>query len=179
MRMLYRLRQKNQRWRRYDRFLVQENRWRAQRYGCGGGLIDFGRGEIVGLHELIDELQEVLAADLAAEAGVAKEAREDSTGGGEEHTEGEDARGDDERGHLPRRDLDAHRSAAQGDPARPGRDLVLSLQRGRARAARHLQPRRRGPHGPQHGGSDRHRAAPPSPLRPSERSTPHSAGWLG
>ncbi len=47
MRMLWRLRVKNQRWRIYDRFLIGENRWRAQRYGVTEGLVDFGRGEIV------------------------------------------------------------------------------------------------------------------------------------
>ena len=46
-RMLYRLRRDNQRWRQYDRFLIAENRWRAQRYGVDEGLVDFGRGEIV------------------------------------------------------------------------------------------------------------------------------------
>ena len=42
MRALWRLRTSNRRWRRYDRFLLEENRWRAQRYGASGGLIDFG-----------------------------------------------------------------------------------------------------------------------------------------
>ncbi|MCL4169712.1 UNVERIFIED_CONTAM: hypothetical protein GTU68_042856, partial [Idotea baltica] len=32
-RMLYGLRRENKRWREYDRFLIEENRWRAQRYG--------------------------------------------------------------------------------------------------------------------------------------------------
>lgn len=56
MRMLWRLRVRNQRWRRYDPFLIRENRWRAQRYGVSDGLIDFGRGEIVPMAELNDEL---------------------------------------------------------------------------------------------------------------------------
>ena len=67
-RMLYRLRRKNQRWRRYDNFLVAENRWRAQRYGINEGLIDFGRGEIVPFADLLDELIELVAQD----AGVLK-----------------------------------------------------------------------------------------------------------
>lgn len=62
-RMLMRLRQKNQRWRVYDRFLVNENRWRAQRYGLSEGLIDFGRGAIVSVGELVDELIEMLEED--------------------------------------------------------------------------------------------------------------------
>ncbi|MDO6730365.1 carboxylate-amine ligase [Marinovum sp. 2_MG-2023] len=65
-RMLWRLRTRNQRWRIYDRFLIAENRWRAQRYGVEEGLIDFGRGEIVPMVELIDELIELLAEDAEA-----------------------------------------------------------------------------------------------------------------
>ena len=47
LRMLYRLRRRNQRWRIYPRMLVDENRWRAQRYGLDAGLVDFGRGAVV------------------------------------------------------------------------------------------------------------------------------------
>ena len=63
MRMLWRLRVKNQRWRIYDQFLVGENRWRAQRYGMSEGLIDFGRGEVVPFSDLLDEMIELLAED--------------------------------------------------------------------------------------------------------------------
>ena len=66
MRMLWRLRVQNQRWRIYDYFLVGENRWRAQRYGMSEGLIDFGRGEVVGFKELLDELIGLLAEDADA-----------------------------------------------------------------------------------------------------------------
>jgi carboxylate-amine ligase len=62
-RMLWRLRIKNQRWRQYDSFLVQENRWRAQRYGISKGLIDFGRGEIVPFADLFDELLDLVEED--------------------------------------------------------------------------------------------------------------------
>ena len=65
-RMLWRLRTRNQRWRIYDRFLISENRWRAQRYGIEEGLIDFGRGEIVPMAELVEELLELVAEDAAA-----------------------------------------------------------------------------------------------------------------
>lgn len=54
--LLYSLRTKNMAWRRYDRFLVQENRWRAQRYGMTEGLIDFGIGEVVPFADLAEEL---------------------------------------------------------------------------------------------------------------------------
>ncbi|SLN17486.1 carboxylate-amine ligase [Roseisalinus antarcticus] len=65
-RMLWRLRLRNQRWRRYDNFLIAENRWRAQRYGIGGGLIDFGRGEIIPVPALLEELFELVAEDAEA-----------------------------------------------------------------------------------------------------------------
>ncbi|MEL6958548.1 MAG: carboxylate-amine ligase [Pseudomonadota bacterium] len=69
-RMLWRLKQRNQRWRRYDSFLVQENRWRAQRYGIGEGLIDFGRGEIVPFADLFDELVDLVDEDAGILQGA-------------------------------------------------------------------------------------------------------------
>ncbi|WP_306152623.1 carboxylate-amine ligase [Roseovarius sp. MMSF_3281] len=62
-RMLWRLAVKNQRWRIYDRFLIAENRWRAQRYGVREGLIDFGLGEIIPMAGLVEELIELLQDD--------------------------------------------------------------------------------------------------------------------
>ncbi|MGY6549656.1 MAG: carboxylate-amine ligase [Roseinatronobacter sp.] len=62
-RMLVELRRRNQRWRIYDRFLIAENRWRAQRYGPREGLLDFGRGEVVPMADLTCELIELLEAD--------------------------------------------------------------------------------------------------------------------
>ena len=56
LRLLYRLRRSNQRWRRYPRLLIEENRWRAHRFGMDEGLIDFGRGEVVPYPNLIDEI---------------------------------------------------------------------------------------------------------------------------
>lgn len=56
LRMLWRLRRANQRWRRYARMLIDENRWRAQRYGLDEGLVDFGRGEIVPYADLLEEI---------------------------------------------------------------------------------------------------------------------------
>ena len=54
--MLWRLKRNNQRWRGYANMLVQENKWRAQRYGSDEGLIDFGRGEIVPYADLLEEI---------------------------------------------------------------------------------------------------------------------------
>jgi carboxylate-amine ligase len=61
--MLVRLRRNNQRWRVYSNMLVQENRWRAQRYGFDEGLVDFGRGELVPYPELLEEVLDLVAED--------------------------------------------------------------------------------------------------------------------
>lgn len=66
LRMLHRLRMKNQRWRRYSPMLLQENRWRAHRYGIDEGLIDFGRGEIIPYPQLLDEMMEIIEDDAKA-----------------------------------------------------------------------------------------------------------------
>ena len=61
--MLYRLRRDNQRWRLYSNMLVQENRWRAQRYGFDKGLVDFGKGRIVDYPDLLEEIIELVRED--------------------------------------------------------------------------------------------------------------------
>jgi carboxylate-amine ligase len=61
--MLYRLRTENQRWRIYPPCLVMENRWRAQRYGVQGKLVDFGLGELVPYRDLLDELLDMVRED--------------------------------------------------------------------------------------------------------------------
>ena len=63
LRMLHRLRRSNQRWRRYSAMLVNENRWRAQRYGLDEGLVDFGKGEIVPVPALVEEIIELVSPD--------------------------------------------------------------------------------------------------------------------
>jgi glutamate---cysteine ligase / carboxylate-amine ligase len=74
MRMLYRLRRSNQKWRNYPGFLIEENLWRAQRYGVQDRLFDFGKGKLVPFAALIDELLDLIAED-AAVLGCEKEAR--------------------------------------------------------------------------------------------------------
>lgn len=66
MRMLWRLRKANQRWRVYDNFVITENRWRAQRYGLSEGMIDLGQGTIIPMAQAIDELIELTAEDAKA-----------------------------------------------------------------------------------------------------------------
>ncbi|MCW8907315.1 MAG: carboxylate-amine ligase [Sedimenticola sp.] len=65
LRMLYRLRRTNQRWRRYTLFLIKENRWRAHRYGIDEGLLDFGRGAMTPFADLVEEILELLQEDAA------------------------------------------------------------------------------------------------------------------
>jgi carboxylate-amine ligase len=65
-RMLFRLRRLNMRWRGYPLLLLEENRWRAQRYGVADTLFDFGKGDLVPFAELIEELLVLLAPDAAA-----------------------------------------------------------------------------------------------------------------
>ncbi len=70
--MLYRKRLGNQRWRHYSRMLIDENVWRAQRYGIDEPLIDYGRGELVPFPELLMEMIELVQRD-AAELGCLDE----------------------------------------------------------------------------------------------------------
>ncbi len=66
LRMLYRLRRKNQRWRIYPRTLVAENRWMAQRFGVEGKLIDLGILGQVPTSELIEEIIGLVEEDADA-----------------------------------------------------------------------------------------------------------------
>ncbi len=63
LRLLYRLRLDNQRWRTYSNFLINENRWRAQRYGFEEGLFDFGKGQIVPYADLLEEILALIIED--------------------------------------------------------------------------------------------------------------------
>jgi len=66
MRMLYRLRRDNQRWRIYANMLINENRWRAQRYGLDEGFMDYGKGVMVPCGDLLDELIDLVGEDAEA-----------------------------------------------------------------------------------------------------------------
>ncbi|MDH3620818.1 MAG: carboxylate-amine ligase [Gammaproteobacteria bacterium] len=66
LRMLYRLRTRNQRWRLYTPMLIRENRWRAMRYSFDEGLIDLAKGEVVPFDELISELCSLISEDAKA-----------------------------------------------------------------------------------------------------------------
>ena len=57
---LYRLRMRNQGFRLYRRALIEENKWRAARYGLDGKLIDFGQRAEVPMRDLAIELLEFI-----------------------------------------------------------------------------------------------------------------------
>jgi carboxylate-amine ligase len=70
---LHRLYTRNQSWRIYRRALIDENKWRAARYGIEGKLIDFGRESEVPVRELMLELMELLddvVDDLGSRSAV-------------------------------------------------------------------------------------------------------------
>ncbi len=66
LRMLWRRKNSNLKWRTYPVCLIQENRWRAQRYGVSGELLDLSIGTLVPFTELVDELCELIAEDAHA-----------------------------------------------------------------------------------------------------------------
>jgi carboxylate-amine ligase len=66
LRMLYRLRTRNQRWRIYTPMLIRENRWRAMRYSFDEGMIDLAKGSVVPFEDLIDETLSLVSEDAVA-----------------------------------------------------------------------------------------------------------------
>jgi carboxylate-amine ligase len=69
---LYRLRGRNLGFRIYRRALIEENKWRAARYGIDGKLIDFGKRAEVPMRELALELLEFID-DVVDELGSRRE----------------------------------------------------------------------------------------------------------
>jgi carboxylate-amine ligase len=69
---LYKLLRQNTTFRVYRRRLLDENRWRASRYGIGGKLIDFGREAEVETLSLLNELLEFVSTEVN-ELGSKKE----------------------------------------------------------------------------------------------------------
>ena len=65
---LHKLYTKNISWRLYRRALIEENKWRAARYGIEGKFIDFGKEAEVPMRELIPELLEFVD-DVVDELG--------------------------------------------------------------------------------------------------------------
>ena len=61
---LYKLFRRNTTFRVYRRRLLDENRWRASRYGLDGKLIDFGREAEVETRSLLTELLEFVSTEV-------------------------------------------------------------------------------------------------------------------
>jgi carboxylate-amine ligase len=71
---LWKLRRDNMTFRVYPAELIEENKWRAVRYGLGGKLIDFGRETEKPASDLIREFIEWFLGDVLDELGTRKEA---------------------------------------------------------------------------------------------------------
>jgi carboxylate-amine ligase len=61
---LFKLLRQNTTFRIYRRRLLDENRWRASRYGIGGRMIDFGRESEAETRSLINELLEFISTEV-------------------------------------------------------------------------------------------------------------------
>lgn len=61
---LWKLRRRNITFRVYRRELIEENRWRAMRYGLDGKMIDFGKSSEVPTRQLIRELLDLTAEEF-------------------------------------------------------------------------------------------------------------------
>ena len=70
---LWKLRRDNMTFRVYSTALIDENKWRAVRYGLDGNLIDFGKRSEMPARELIRELIEWFLDDVLDELGSRKE----------------------------------------------------------------------------------------------------------
>ncbi len=69
---LHKLQHQNLTFRIYRRRLIDENRWRAARYGLDGKLIDFGREQEMEARTLLNEMLEFIGPELE-ELGSSKE----------------------------------------------------------------------------------------------------------
>ena len=72
LRHLWRLRRRNLSWRSYRKVLIEENKWRAQRWGVAAELADLAAGRLAPMATLIDELVDLLGED-AGELGCRAE----------------------------------------------------------------------------------------------------------
>ncbi|HZU02684.1 MAG TPA: carboxylate-amine ligase [Ktedonobacteraceae bacterium] len=70
---LWKLRRDNITFRIYPSDLIEENKWRAVRYGLDGKLIDFGKQEELPARDLIREMIEWFIGDVIDELGSRKE----------------------------------------------------------------------------------------------------------
>jgi carboxylate-amine ligase len=70
---LWKLRRDNLTFREYPAALIEENKWRAVRYGLDGKLLDLGKQQELPARELVRELISWFLADVLDELGTRKE----------------------------------------------------------------------------------------------------------
>ena len=70
---LWKLRQANMTFRVYPQALIEENKWRAVRYGLDGKLLDLGKQQEVPARDLIHEMIDWFLRDVIDELGTRKE----------------------------------------------------------------------------------------------------------
>jgi carboxylate-amine ligase len=70
---MWKLRRDNMTFRIYPEALVEENKWRAVRYGLNGKLIDFGKQQELPARQLIREMVDWFIADVVDELGSRRE----------------------------------------------------------------------------------------------------------
>jgi carboxylate-amine ligase len=70
---LYKLRRDNLSWREYSVPLIEENKWRAVRYGLEGNMIDRGKEKEFPTRDLIHEMVDWFLGDVVDELGSRKE----------------------------------------------------------------------------------------------------------
>ena len=70
---LWKLRRDNMTFRVYPSDLIEENKWRAVRYGLEGKLIDFGKEQELPARDLIREMMEWFVDDVVDDLGSRKE----------------------------------------------------------------------------------------------------------
>jgi carboxylate-amine ligase len=87
MAKLYLMYRRNTSWRTYPRSLIEENKWRALRFGTDAKLIDFGRSEERPFAELVDELIEFVseATEIFGTQAQLEKVREIARGGTSAH----------------------------------------------------------------------------------------------
>jgi carboxylate-amine ligase len=70
---IWKLRRDNLTFRLYPQAMIEENKWRAVRFGLDGNLIDFGKGKELPARELITEMLEWFVDDVVDELGSRRE----------------------------------------------------------------------------------------------------------
>lgn len=70
---IWKLRCDNLSWRQYSAAFIEENKWRACRYGLDGKMIDFGKSREMPARQLIEELVGWFVDDVVDELGSRKE----------------------------------------------------------------------------------------------------------